>query len=425
MARAWYDRARALSRLGLGDSARAMLRTLPDRFPAESVAGNALALAADLAVDRGDDSTARALWLRLADQLPASRFAPYARFEAALTRYVGGDPAGAAAEFDALASRPGPEAMAATYWAGRALAETGDSAGAMLRWRTVATVAPETYYALLAGRRLGLVPWAPGGTPDLAPRGAAAAATRRILLLERLGLDLEAGWEADELANANGDAAWLLDAARALAAVGRSAPAARLARRAIAAGTADTVTAYYLIYPVLHADVLGAESETRGLDPAFTAALIRQESTFDPEAVSGAGARGLMQVMPEVGRRLARQLRWPLWDPVLLFQPDVSLELGHFHLKNLFDRYRGESNVLVAYNAGGGRIAPWRARPGADDPEVFIERIPYAETRDYVRIVLRNAEYYRRMYDWTCGSGDDVPPEDRVAETGVRVLSCS
>ncbi|MBW8773018.1 MAG: transglycosylase SLT domain-containing protein, partial [Gemmatimonadetes bacterium] len=112
-----------------------------------------------------------------------------------------------------------------------------------------------------------------------------------------------------------------------------------------------------------------------------------------------------------------------LWDPVLLFQPDVSLELGHDHLANLFDRYKDEPEVLVAYNAGGGKLPAWLARRGAADPEVFVERIPYAETRDYVRIVLRNAEYYRRMYDWSCGAAGDVPAP--VAATGVRVRSCS
>ena len=131
-----------------------------------------------------------------------------------------------------------------------------------------------------------------------------------------------------------------------------------------------------------------------------------------------------MQVMPEVGRGLSRRLAWPLWDPVLLFQPDVSLELGHYHLANLFDRYRSGVQVLAAYNAGGAKLPGWLTRKGSEDEEVFIERIPYAETRDYVRIVLRNAEFYRRMYAWDCGPTPEVRPEDRVVGTGVKVLRC-
>lgn len=424
-ARAQYEVARGHLRLGRRDSSITLLRQLAAEFPAESTAGNALALAADLSVDAGSDSLARALWLQLAASQPINRFAPAARFHAAMVAYVRGDLRTAANEFDALGALPGPESNAGLYWAGRSYQALDDTARARERWRAIATRAPETYYAGLAGRRLGLVPWAPGGTPRPAVIGDAGRAfVRRVLLLEDCGLQQEANWEVEAWSTELVSAEELLDGARALAAVGRPPLAARLARRALAGGTSDSVTAYYLIYPVVHADVLGHEAESHGLDPAFSSGLIRQESTFDPEAVSAAGARGMMQVMPPVGRQLSQRLRWPVWDPVLLFQPDVSLELGHYHLANLFDRYRDPAQVLIAYNAGGGRIAAWRTRPGTDDPEVFIERIPYIETRDYVRIVLRNAEYYRRMYDWGCGGAEDVAVADRVEPTGVRVRSC-
>jgi peptidoglycan lytic transglycosylase len=425
LARAEYDRARALFRLGKGDSAKAVLLTLSERFPTESTTANALALSADLAVDEGDDATARARWLQLAALQPGSRFAPAARFQAALVAYLDGNVRTATTEFDSLAAVPGPESNAGMYWAGRAWLALDDTARATARWRALALRAPETYYAGLAGRRLGLIPWAPNGTPQLGLKlPDAVAFVRRVQLLEVCGMNQEANWEVDAWPAQLTTADELLDGARALSAVGRPPLAARLARRALAAGPVDSVTAYYIIYPVVHADVLGHEAGSHRLDPAFSSGLIRQESTFDPEAVSGAGARGLMQVMPAVGKQLSRRLKWPAWDPVLLFQPDVSLELGHHHLANLFDRYHNNVQVLVAYNAGGGKLPAWLARRGAADWEVFVERIPYAETRDYVRIVLRNAEYYRRMYDWTCGPTPDVAVEDQVQETGVKILSC-
>jgi soluble lytic murein transglycosylase len=426
MARVQYDRARALFRLNKNDSAKTLLLDLAVRFPAESTTANALALSADLAVDSGDDASARKLWLQLAALQPASRFAPAARFEAALVAFVAGDLSAAMSEFDSLAAQPGPESNAGLYWAGRAYWAAGDSVTATARWRAVALRSPETYYAGLAGRRLGLVPWAPNGLPNPAVTAPDAVEfVRRVQLLEVCGMQQEANWEVDAWPAQLTTSQELLDGARALAAVGRAALAARLARRALQAGPVDSVTAYYIIYPVVHANVLAHEADAHRLDPAFSSGLIRQESTFDPDAVSGAGARGLMQVMPEVGRQLSRRLKWPLWDPVLLFQPDVSLELGHYHLANLFDRYKEGVQVLVAYNAGGGKLPAWLARRGAADPEVFVERIPFAETRDYVRIVLRNAEYYRRMYDWSCGATGDVPVRDQVTATGVRVRSCS
>ena len=88
-----------------------------------------------------------------------------------------------------------------------------------------------------------------------------------------------------------------------------------------------------------------------------------------------------MQVMPDLGGRLAQSLAYPVWDPVLLYQPDVSLQLGAFHLQELTGRYAQPVHVLAAYNAGASRVERWSQRIGVDDPEVFTERIPFAETR--------------------------------------------
>ncbi|HEX5634036.1 MAG TPA: transglycosylase SLT domain-containing protein, partial [Gemmatimonadales bacterium] len=100
------------------------------------------------------------------------------------------------------------------------------------------------------------------------------------------------------------------------------------------------------------------------------------------------------------GRQVARGLSYGLWDPVLLYQPDVNLELGTAHLRELLDRQGHVVEVLAAYNAGSHRVARWRTKVGADDPELLAERIPYVETRDYVRIVQRNRALYRALYDW-------------------------
>ena len=140
----------------------------------------------------------------------------------------------------------------------------------------------------------------------------------------------------------------------------------------------------------------------RAVEGAELAALIRQESMFTPTATSGAGARGLMQVMPEVGRAVARALKFPVWDPVLLYQPDVNVQLGMAHLGELDERYpAAPAKVLAAYNAGASRVERWSDKRGVADPEMFIERIPYVETRGYVRIIGRNLDFYRALYDWT------------------------
>ena len=105
-----------------------------------------------------------------------------------------------------------------------------------------------------------------------------------------------------------------------------------------------------------------------------------------------------MQLMPDVGRALWRGEGGAAWTPDLLFVPDVNLALGMRHLAAGLRGYPDPAYALAAYNAGGSRVARWRRYAGADDPELFVERIPFVETRDYVRVVLRNRELYRALY---------------------------
>ena len=107
-----------------------------------------------------------------------------------------------------------------------------------------------------------------------------------------------------------------------------------------------------------------------------------------------------MQVLPSVGESIARSLNYPVWYPVLLLDPDANLQLGTTHLATYFKQYGPEQRVLAAYNAGGSRVTRWANKPGVDDPEMFVERIPYVETRDYVRLVQRNRAMYAQLYNW-------------------------
>ena len=107
-----------------------------------------------------------------------------------------------------------------------------------------------------------------------------------------------------------------------------------------------------------------------------------------------------MQVMPTVGRSIARARGYPMWDQALLLEPEVSLELGTSHLADALRQYPDLTRALAAYNAGGSRVRRWNRKAGASDPEIFAERIPFDETRDYVRIVQRNVEMYKVLYGW-------------------------
>ncbi|HEU4629624.1 MAG TPA: transglycosylase SLT domain-containing protein [Gemmatimonadaceae bacterium] len=402
-----YARARAVLRAGRLGESRTLLRRILTRFPEDEASARALYLLADLATDERRDAAARSAFRDLAARFPRSALAPSARFRAAIIAEAAGEHRTAAREFDTLATRypHSNDGIAALYWAGRAWAAAGDSAEARERWRRVLERERLNYYAVLAARRLGGAEWW-SPAPDSQPRPVFAdleAGLARADELRHIGLDPEASREFGRLAAlADSSVSRLLATAEAFQARGLSSRGVALGLQALRRGAPSDVRTYRTVYPVVHRDVLAAEAAEHGLDPALVAALIRQESNFQADARSAANARGLMQLLPSVGRSIARAMDFPVWEDALLYEPDVNVRLGTAHLASLMERYDGVlPNVLAAYNAGGSRVTRWEQKVGADDdPELFAERIPYDETRDYVRIVERNRAIYRALYPW-------------------------
>lgn len=396
-----YQRARALARAGQTDQAIAALTRVAADFAADAeTASIALFLLGDLTTDRSGDDSARAIFAQAFTRYPATRAGRRSGFQAALVTWLGGDLATAAREFDALAvgANGGDESLASLYWAARAFHQLGDTAAAGRRFREVLARAPESYYTALASRRLGtLPPRIPAGQERVAddrlpPALHRAAALRRLGLRNEAELELAAfgaGTSPDRLRTAAAD----------LARAGEPGRALRLAQRARDRGAALDRELASLLYPVPFADLLRNVAQSWRVDPLLLAALIRQESAFDREARSTADARGLMQVLPSVGANYAARVGLAGFDPVLLYQPDVNLSFGTEHLAEALERFGVAEQALAAYNAGRDRVERWLAVRGVrDDPEVFVERIPFAETRDYVRRVLGNHWMYQALY---------------------------
>jgi soluble lytic murein transglycosylase len=399
-----YQRARVFLTSGTGDQTRAALRDVIARFPSDTGAiTSALFLLADLSIDDGKDAEARSLYQQLYRGYPRSSRADDARFHSAMIAYAGGNPRAAAADFDsiiAVAPNSG-EANAARYWSGRASAALRNTTAAQARWRELLTDGSMSYYSTLAAKRLDAKPWVPPARADsFVVFADIDSAVARFRLLDRLGMDAEARFELDALDEAAGSSPErLASTANALLKINQSSRAIRLAQKLVDAGQRDA-RAYRLLYPALDRDELARTAGANDLDPALVAGLIRQESSFNPRAISAANARGLMQVLPSVGEEVARGLKFPVWYPALLLDADANLQLGTSHLAAYMKQYGPLPRVLAAYNAGGSRVNRWSNRAGVSDPELFAERIPFVETRDYVRIVQRNAEMYRALYSW-------------------------
>jgi soluble lytic murein transglycosylase len=140
-------------------------------------------------------------------------------------------------------------------------------------------------------------------------------------------------------------------------------------------------------------------SMANDLDPYLVASLIRQESEFNPGAISHANALGLMQVLPGTGKKLAREVRLKGFRAEQLLLPNTNMELGTRYFKELLDHFNGTPEyALAAYNAGSDRVDNWLAEGNFRDPPEFVESIPFTETREYVQAIMRNASVYKKLY---------------------------
>ena len=400
-----YQRARMLLHAGQTSAGRAALRRVAESFASDtSAAAPALFLLADLATDDGRDADARTGFSDVVRRFPTSDLAPVSLFRAATIAYAAGSFDAAARDFDALIAKypRAADVTAARYWAGRARERNGDRTRATKYWREVIATDPLSYYATKSALRLGIAPWKPTQSRgDVSPSSALQRVAIRTALLDALGMNTEEGFEYDALASVSTSSPdSLIAAADVLAQRGEMSRAMALARRALAASAPRDTHLFRLAYPLAFGDVIRAEATARRVDPALAAGLIHQESSFNPRATSRAGAVGLMQVLPSVGAAIAKALRIASYERVLLYQPDVNVRLGMAHLDAMVRQYPRIEYALAAYNAGGAPVRRWRAKRGTDDPELFVERIPYDETRDYVRILLRNQAMYRALYGW-------------------------
>lgn len=147
---------------------------------------------------------------------------------------------------------------------------------------------------------------------------------------------------------------------------------------------------------------LQRDARNNGLDPYLVASLIRQESEFNPGAISSANAFGLMQVLPSTGKTLARAEKIRRFRADSLLDPGINLKLGTRYFRELLDHFNGNVQyALAAYNAGSDRVDAWLAAGNFRDTAEFVESIPFTQTREYVQAIMRNATVYRKLY----GSG--------------------
>ncbi len=293
----------------------------------------------------------------------------------------------------------------------------GDRTHAVARWNDVARNRPLTYPALVARARLTEIGEAPPPTIEPPEAGNAPEALRVVLpppadLLHRLGLDADAeaalrDREQAVTATAAGRNAEALCAAYGM--VGRAKRRFDVAQRNISNATlaaapgARTRWAWECTYPSPYEGHVRAAEAREKLPVGLVYAVMRQESGYDPDAVSPARAVGLLQLLPETAKTLATTMEMP-HDDARLTSPPYNIALGAHYLRELIERFHGQAPLAIgAYNGGPEAIARWLSRAPGLELDVFIERIPYRETRDYIGRVMGNLARYGYMREGEAG----------------------
>lgn len=314
----------------------------------------------------------------------------------------------------ARADAPDGVKVTATYWKARLAEAAGRAGEARAGYTAIADTFSNHYYGALAAKRLGRplasAPTAIGAVADPSSIGAAGRWLAAARALVSVGLwDEAAPCYRTVIARSRGNApAIALEAASAARDAAALADAVGIAQDAT--GDRDRTRVediprglWRLLYPAPSAEALSRAASGAGLDPNLVAAVALQESAFNPLAVSSAGARGLLQVMPAVGAELARAAGIARFDPSDLFDPATNLKLGCAHLSDYRRRFQSIPQALAAYNGGPSRVERWTLPEGRDDDERFVERIPIPETRLYVKRVLAGARMY--AVAWPSGLG--------------------
>jgi len=403
------------------DEQKQIVEEMETRFPQSPWLAEALYDTGNTYMLRKEYPSAVEYYSFLAIHFPKSKNAATAHWRAGWLSYRQGLYADAARLFDEqIRLYPSAkETVGALYWRGR-LYETQEHnpAKAAANYRAIVRAYQHFFYAQMARQRLAAL-----GNPQETVQSATQAELdgfqptpvppleesfpadsphlAKARLLANAGMN---EYIAQEIAADPESSSWsALAEAQIYSSYGENFRAIRTMKRALpSAATASIPSiplAYWrILFPEPYWETIRAEAAKNHLDPYLVAGLIRQESEFNPSAVSRANACGLMQMLPVVGKRIAREEGMEHFQTFQLFDPATNIRLGTRYLRQTLDKFGGVTEyALAAYDAGDSRVMDWQAGGPYTGMDEFVESIPFTETREYVEAILRNIEMYRAI----------------------------
>jgi soluble lytic murein transglycosylase len=397
----------------------AIISDMVKRFPTSRWLEEALYSGGNMYLIKHDAKQATYHYSLLVQMFPDSTYAASAHWRAAWMNYRLRNYSEAARLMDEqIRGYPaGIETPSALYWRGRIYEdEEHDLGQAANYYRAIASTYVNYYYAELARARLSVlkaqpavapaptlsyvrkpvVPELTGELPENEPHLIKARLLANAALNEYIGPEIQASETSSQ---------WgALGQAEIYASYGeypRALQSMKHSGISFFALPMDQVPMVYwtLLFPKPYWSDLVSNSQKNGLDPYLVASLIRQESEFNPGAVSRANAYGLMQLLPSVGKSLAKKEGMKGFKAPQLLNPATNLQLGTLNLRQVIDRYGGQQEyALAAYNAGDVPVRQWMSSGDFKDIPEFVESIPYTETREYVQAIVRNRLMYKTLY---------------------------
>ncbi len=385
--------------------ALALARELIRTYPTSSLAARALYAIAEVREDKGALGPALGLYREAGERFPDTRWGQRALWSVGWVHYRARRWRAARDEWLRMAQGNGSEvAPAAHYWAARAAESMGRGDLAREAYRRLSAAYPDSYYGQRATARSSMPLRATVvALPDI-PTGELQWFDR----YRELDLLAQIDDATSELAVAAEKAptkyrapvgALLSQRYTLQGEVGRGIAMAEQVRDLVGgAGPGLPLILWQALYPQAFWETITKAAARTGADPYLVAGVIREESRFDPQAVSPANAYGLMQLLPGTAKGAARLAAIPAPSIQGLFDPQTNILLGSVVLQELWTRYNRVDLALAAYNAGPGAVGQWQLRRGGLDPEAFVEEIPYLETRNYVKTVMQSAAMYKWLY---------------------------
>ena len=400
-----YWTARAMLSMGMVTNAESTLRDLAQTHPDSPWAERGLYALLTRELETGFGPRAKGFLRELLDVGVASASAEATVVQLGSTQYLSRDYLAAAQTFEQYleGSRSTLGRQQAGYWAALSHHRVGRDVDAQTRLAEVYEEDPLTFYGVFAGERIG-APVLPtvipeGPTPVSEFEGQFANALTRLRVHRLIPISGSFGYELDQLTDYfRGAPGGTYEFAEALIEGGFTLEAIVLGRRARSDEGEWNLRLLRIVHPFPHREIIVREAGERGLDPFFVAGLIRQESAFSAGIASSSGALGLMQLMPTTAREVAGDLGLT-YSPEILTDPETNLRLGITYLASMVRRFEGKAeDVLSAYNAGPARMRRWQQESTYQDRDVFVEHIPFQETRNYVKVVQQYARIYSALY---------------------------